>query len=75
MTFTGMSAGHPDRISAFPEGRQDKFRTQSSCTGDSDDPGIGWVLHSADPGKIRSTIAAPIAQERNDLCIIVLCHY
>lgn len=75
MTFTGMSAGHPDSVSAFPEGRQDKLRTQTACTWYSYDPGIGRVLHSADTGKISSTIAAPIAQESNDLHIIVLCHY
>jgi hypothetical protein len=75
MTFTGMSAGHPDSVSAFPEGRQDKFRTQTACTWYSYDPGIGRILHSADTGKISSTIAAPIAQEGNDLRIIVLCHY
>jgi hypothetical protein len=75
MTFTGMSAGHPDRISALPESRQDKFRTQAPCTGDSDDPGIGRVLHSTDTGKISSAVAAPIAQEGNDFCIIILCHY
>ncbi len=75
MTFTGMSAGHPDGVSAFPEGRQDKFRTQTACTWYSYDPGIGRILHSADTGKISSTIAAPIAQKSNDLRIIVLCHY
>ena len=75
MTFTGMSTGHPDRISTFPEGRQYELRTQASCTWYSYDPGIGRILHSADAGKIGSAIAAPIAQECNYFCIIVLCHY
>ena len=75
MTFTGMSAGHPDSVSAFSEGRQDKLGVQTACTWYSYDPGIGRVLHPADTGKISSAIAAPIAQEGNDLCSIVLCHY
>jgi hypothetical protein len=74
MTFAGMSAGHPDSVGAFPEGRQDELGTQTAGTWYSDDPGIGRILHSADTGKIRSAIAAPIAQKSNDLGIIVLCH-
>jgi hypothetical protein len=63
MAFTGMSPGYPDAVSAFPHGRQKKFRVHPAGARNPDDPDIGGVFHPADSGKIGGTITAPIAQK------------
>jgi len=74
MTFSGMSARHPDSICAFPQSRQDKFRVHPSCAWDSDHPDISWVLHPGDTGKIRCTVTAPIT-EKADYFYFFFIHY
>jgi hypothetical protein len=71
MAFTGMSAGNPYSVRTFPEGAQDKFRAHSSGARYSYHPHIGRVLHSAYACKIGGTIAAPVAQKTDDLCLFV----
>jgi len=66
MAFAGMSPGHPDAVGPFPQGSQKEFGAHAPRAWNPDDPDVGGILHSADPGKIGSTIAAPIAQKSND---------
>jgi hypothetical protein len=61
MAISGMSPGHPDAVRALSEGGQNKFRTHSTGTGDSNHPDMGWIFHSADARKIRGAITAPVA--------------
>jgi hypothetical protein len=63
MAFTGMSPGYPDAVSAFPHGRQEKFRIHPAGARDSDDPDVGRVFHPADAGKIGGPITAPVTQK------------
>jgi hypothetical protein len=61
MAFAGMSPGHPDRISAFPQGCQGKFGIHTTRAGDAHHPDVGRVFHAADAGQIGGTITAPVA--------------
>ncbi len=66
MTFTGMSAGDPYRISSLSECGKDKFRTHSAGAGNPDNPDIGRIFHPADPCKICCPVRAPVAQKAYD---------
>lgn len=74
MTFPGMSTGHPYTVGSFPEGGQDKFWAYPSGTRYPDHPYVGGVLHSADPCKVCSAIAAPVAEKCHDLSFF-FSHY
>ena len=66
MAFSGMSAGHPDRVGPFPQGGQGKLGAHAPRAGDADDPDVGRVFHPADAGEIRGSVAAPVAQKTDD---------
>ena len=66
MAVSGMSPGHPDAVCTLSEGGQNKLRTHSTGTGNSNHPDMGWILHSADPRKIGSPVTAPVAQKTDD---------
>jgi hypothetical protein len=61
MAISRMSTGHPDAVCALSKGGQNKLRTHSTGTGDSNHPDVGWIFHSADTRKICSAITAPVA--------------
>jgi hypothetical protein len=63
MAVSGMSPRNPNTIGAVSKCRQGEFRAHPARAGDADDPYVGWILHPADTGQIRSAVTAPIAQE------------
>jgi len=67
MAFAGMSPGHPDPVGPLPQGSQKKLRAHSSGAGNSDDPDVGRIFHSADAGKVSGAVAAPVTQKTDDL--------
>src|SRR3989339_1502021 len=74
MTFTRMSPGYPYGIGSFSKGGKDEFGTHSSGTGNSNNPDICGIFHSADPCKICCTIAAPVAKKADYFNIFII-HY
>ena len=66
MAFAGMSARDPYAVRAFPESGQGKFGAHSAGAGNTNDPDIGRVLHATDTRQIGCTVAAPVAQKRNN---------
>jgi hypothetical protein len=66
MAFSGMSPGYPDGIGPFPQGGQGELGAHAAGAGDTDHADIGGVFHSADPGQIRCTVAAPVAEKAYD---------
>jgi hypothetical protein len=61
-----MSAGYPDRIGPFTQGREEKLRAHPARAGNPDDPDIGRIFHPADSGQIRRPVTAPVAQKTDD---------
>jgi len=66
MTVAGMSAGHPNAVSPFPQGRQKKLGAHAAGTGDADHPDVGRIRHPADTGQIGGAVAAPVTQKTDD---------
>jgi hypothetical protein len=61
MAISRMSSGHPDAVCALSKSGQNKLRTHSTGTGDSNHTDMGWIFHSADARKICGAITAPVA--------------
>jgi len=61
MAFTRVSPGHPHTVRAVTEGSQDKLGAHPARAGHTDNPEIGRVLKTANPGQIRCTVTAPVA--------------
>jgi len=74
MAFTGMSPGNPDAVCTFAQGGQKEFGTHPAGARYPDNPDIGRVFHTADPGQIRGPIAAPVAQKSNNLWFPIIIH-
>ncbi len=66
MAFTRMSAGYPYCIRTLAQGCQHEFYAHPARTGNSDNPDIRRILHSAYTGEISCTIAAPVAKKAYD---------
>jgi hypothetical protein len=66
MAFAWMSPGYPDSVCALAQRREKELGAHPSRTGNPDDPNVGRILHPADAGQIRGTIAAPITQKGDD---------
>ena len=63
MAVSGMSPRNPNAVGTVSESCQGELRAHAARAGDADNPYVGWILHPADTGKVRSAITAPIAQE------------
>ena len=66
MAIAGMSPGYPDAIRSFADGRPKKLGAHSPRAGDSDNPDIRRIFHSADTGQVGGPIAAPVTQKADD---------
>jgi hypothetical protein len=66
MAFARMSAGYPDRVGAFAQGGQGELGTHAPGAGNAHDADIGRILHAADTGQIRGSVAAPITKKTDD---------
>jgi len=74
MAFTGMSPGNPDAVRTFAQGGQKEFGAHPAGARYPDNPDIGRILHPADPGKVGSPIAAPVAQKSDDFWFPSIIH-
>jgi hypothetical protein len=66
MALTRMSPRNPNTIGPFPQSSQKEFRTHPAGAGNSYHSNIGRILHATDPGQIRRTVTAPIAEKTDN---------
>jgi hypothetical protein len=63
MAVTGMSAGNPDSVGTFSQGRQEEFGAHATRTGDAYHPDIGRILGTSHTGEVGCAVTAPVAEE------------
>ena len=51
-----MSPGDPDPVNSMTQGLKDEIGAHGSGAGDADDPDVGRILHSADPGQVSGPV-------------------
>ena len=74
MAFTKVSTGYQYAVGTSFEGLEDIRRRKHAGTHQANKSDTGGVLHSADPGKVRTGVRAPVACECDDLGLKLLCH-
>jgi hypothetical protein len=63
MAITDVSAAYKDAVCAFLKRLQNLMRSDCCGTERSYGPQIRWVLQTADSGKVRARVSAPVAQK------------
>jgi hypothetical protein len=66
MAVAGVSPADPHTIRTMAESRKNKLRTNPAGARHADDSKMRRVLKSAHAGKVRSAVAAPIAEKTRD---------
>jgi hypothetical protein len=61
-----MASAHQDPVNPFLKTGQDEEGVHPSGAGHANDPDIRRILDPAGTGKIRSCIAAPVAEKSHD---------